>query len=307
MKSVMKSVPPKKVVKKSTNKTGNVQQSSHKAKSPKKTGTVQQSAHKAKSPKFDQTEMTLEEKLDMWKQKQDFNAPLELNSQHQKQLSGQFKTALAKANADAKSVWTDALSMAPGLKQEAKQTVVKSWIMDKNWGQSFIKYTEKITQDKAHTQQEKPRSMKELESKYTADEINDLLETGGITICRHSLKGRVKMYIDHSNWARTTTTIKQKSLQKDRSQDYEPGEDGNDCWTGGFNSFNGFDEDQSFKFFLADDPVVAPQNTKGNGKGGKGSGKGFDFEDDDKAYKAALSASTTMNAKKLHWSAWWMG
>jgi hypothetical protein len=137
--------------------------------------------------------MSLEEKLELWRKKQDFGAPLDLDTAQQKQLASKFKTALVKAGPEAKSVWSDANSQPPGLKLEAKQLVVKSWVMDKTWGQSFKKYTEKIEQDKSFKKEDKPVSMMELQRKYTDAEIQDLLETGGITECRHSSRGRVRI------------------------------------------------------------------------------------------------------------------
>jgi hypothetical protein len=200
--------------------------------------------------------------------------------------------ALQKAGTDAKSVWSDANSQPAGLKLEAKQTVVKSWIMDKSWGQVFMKYSEKIVQDKSFKREDKPVSMLELQRKYTDAEIQDLLETGGISECRHSTRGRVKMYIDHSNWSKTTVTSKLKTLEKSRNQ--ENGEE-DDGWDTGFQAFNAYDEDQSAAFFLGDEPSTALALSKGKGKG---KGNNLDFEDDDKAYKAALQAAGMLNSKR---------
>jgi hypothetical protein len=236
--------------------------------------------------------MTLEEKLELWKKKQDFSAPLDLDTAQQKQLASKFKVALQKAGADAKSVWSDANSQPAGLKLEAKQTVVKSWIMDKTWGQTFMQYSEKIVQDKSFKREDKPVSMLELQRKYTDAEIQDLLETGGITECRHSKQGRVKMYIDHSNWSKTVTTSKQKTLEKSRNQEHD---EEDESWGNGFAALNVFDEDQATGFFLADDPAGATNPTKGRGKG---KGNPLDFEDDDKAYKAALQAAGMLNSKR---------
>jgi hypothetical protein len=236
--------------------------------------------------------MSLEEKLELWRKKQDFEAPLDLDTAQQKQLASKFKTALVKAGPEAKSVWSDANSQPAGLKLEAKQLVVKSWVMDKTWGQAFKKYTEKIEQDKSFKKEDKPVSMMELQRKYTDAEIQDLLETGGITECRHSSRGRVRMYLDHSNWAKTTSTHKVKSLEKYRvMEDDEDDADGG--WDGGFGGFNVFDEDQAGSFFLGDDPSILPLKGKGKGKGDP-----LDFEDDDKAYKAALQAAGMLNSKR---------
>ena len=117
--------------------------------------------------------MSLEEKLELWKNKQDFSAPLDLDTAQQKQLASKFKTALVKAGSDVKSVWSDANSQPAGLKLDAKQTVVKSWVMDKTWGQTFKKYTEKIEQDKSFKKEDKPVSTMELQRKYTDAEIQD--------------------------------------------------------------------------------------------------------------------------------------
>ena len=144
---------------------------------------------KAKAVQGPHQALTLEEKLEMWRQRQDFSAPLGLDTTQQKQLSSKFKTAIVKAGSEANSVWSEACKAPAGLKLDAKQTVVKSWIMDKTRGQTFTKYAEKIIQDKSLKQEEEPMSMKELLNKYTDQEVQDLLETGGISERRHSSRG----------------------------------------------------------------------------------------------------------------------
>ena len=250
--------------------------------------------HALKQKNTEAGPMSLEEKLELWRKKQDFSAPLDLDTTQQKQLASKFQTALVKASPDAKSVWSEALSQPPGLKLESKQTVVKSWLMDKSWGQTFMKYSEKIVQNKSFKREDKPVSMLELQRKYTEAEIQDRLETGGITECRHSSRGRVKMYLDHSNWLKTTETSKVKSLEKSRTQEGDD-EDLEDGWNGGFGGFNVFDEDQAATFFLGNEPSAPVPALKGKGKG---KGNPLDFEDDDKAYKAALHAAGMLNSKR---------
>jgi hypothetical protein len=99
-------------------------------------------------------------------------------------------------------------------------------------------------------------SMKELERRYTQEEIDDLLETGGIeevifqyrscSLCvinrlanaspmracdkyqtvfyvevKHSAKGRITMYVDKSNWERSITTTKCRGIKNAMSKQVE--------------------------------------------------------------------------------------
>eukprot|EP00974_Lingulodinium_polyedra_P043663 4192200-Lingulodinium_polyedra.AAC.1 len=54
--------------------------------------------------------------------------------------------------------------------------------------------------------------MKELEKKYTPEEIQDLLESGGLQEVRHSSQGRIAMYIDHSNWTKINMFIHKRGM-----------------------------------------------------------------------------------------------
>ena len=64
------------------------------------------------------TSMSLTDKLELWKKKNNINEPLELETSDQKRLSGRFQTALEKAPATAKKAWQDACESPPGLRNE---------------------------------------------------------------------------------------------------------------------------------------------------------------------------------------------
>ena len=76
----------------------------------------------------------LDKKIAEWKAKQEFDAPLNLNTEEQKALSSKFHLALRAAPADKKDAWSEAGSAASGSVRKEKQGIVKAWLMDKSWG-----------------------------------------------------------------------------------------------------------------------------------------------------------------------------
>ena len=145
--------------------------------------------------------MSLEEKLEAWKVKGDIEAPLpELDHAEQKRLSSKFLNALKGAPDDVASQYSKISEMPAGKKTQSKQLMVKSWIMDKQWGEQFIEMNKTLDFKFKNKRIERPQTMKELEAKYDEDEIADLLASGGISEIRHQKSSRVKMYIDHGLW-----------------------------------------------------------------------------------------------------------
>ena len=144
--------------------------------------------------------MTLQEKLALWKSGNDsMNESMDLARGQQKQLAGQFQTALAKAPQSVKDTWDTASSTAAGSRAESKRGIVKAWLLDKTWGDTFVSHVMTISTSKMFKTEEKPVSRKELEMKYTDDEIDELLDSGALVPVKHSNKGTVTMFLDHSN------------------------------------------------------------------------------------------------------------
>ena len=82
---------------------------------------------KRPSAQYAESSMSLKEKLEMWKAKNNVEEPLELNHVEQKQLSSKFKHALKTAPDDARSAFSEACSKTSG-KNSAKQAIVKAWL-----------------------------------------------------------------------------------------------------------------------------------------------------------------------------------
>lgn len=70
---------------------------------------------------------------------------------------------------------------------------------------------------KTYTEKEKPVSMKQLQEKYTEEEIAQLLEDEGIVSVSHSRRSSVQMFIDKSNWSKTSSISKQNEMAKKKS------------------------------------------------------------------------------------------
>ena len=239
-------------------------------------------------------DMSLEEKIAMWKAKQDPALPLKLSTVHQKQLSSKFNHALSKANDEVQSMWSAACNKPRGQKTDAKQSIVKSWIMDKSWGKQFLSYLQAISQDKSFTVEQKPVSWKELQAKYTDKEIQELLEDGGITEVRHSNKGRVTMYIDHSNWKKSIQLNKRKEMKK--AQNKEITED--DELDRLDDAFKSFDTWQEHSRDGIDNFLNALPSSSGKGKKQEEDDDPEEEEEtEDKVWKLCGSAYSLLNNK----------
>ena len=64
-----------------------------------------------------------------------------------------------------------------GFKQQAQHRIVKAWLLDRKWGDTFVSIVEYIEHKKTFVERQKPLSYKQLLEKYTEDEISELLET----------------------------------------------------------------------------------------------------------------------------------
>ena len=71
--------------------------------------------------------------------------------------------------------YTIASSLPRGQKREGQQLVIKSWLLDKQFTNSFFQSVQKITSTKKSQQVETPVSRKQLQEKYTEEEIAELL------------------------------------------------------------------------------------------------------------------------------------
>jgi hypothetical protein len=134
-------------------------------------------------------------------------------------------------------------------------------------------------------------TQKELESKYTDEELEMLIDTGGITEVQHSKNSNVTMFIDHSNWEKTRTMEKKQEIGTIK-QNKETDADELQMIEEGFHSF-GLDFDSSEKFFLKD-------VRKDPDDDGKTSAAGKGLSDDmepDMAYKACHKASMLASGK----------
>ena len=198
----------------------------------------------------DVKQMSLEEKLQAWKEKDDINAPLSLKHDEQKKLSSKFLNALKGAPSEVESQWSSIAGLPPGKKTQAKQAMVKSWLLDRQWGDTFISHVKhlSLTQEQKHT--EKPQTIKELEAKYSEAELNDLMQSGGITEVTHAKSGRVKMYIDHGMWERSKTVNKIRSMSS-RVEKQEDDDEQLEMFDKGFDAFS-MDIGKAEDFFLSD-------------------------------------------------------
>ena len=64
--------------------------------------------------------------------------------------------------------------------------------------------------------------MKQLQTKYDEAEIDQLIDEGAIEEVKHSKSGSVTMYLDHSDWAKTTHTTKARAFKSNMSKKMGP-------------------------------------------------------------------------------------
>ena len=108
-----------------------------------------------------------------------------------------------------------------GHRNVSKSTAVKAWIIDPDWGQKFTSLTRSISSSRGYKESEKPVSWKQLEEKYTEDELAELWETGGIIACPHSRSSKLTMYIDKGDWERWNMVTREKQFKTQRQQKME--------------------------------------------------------------------------------------
>ena len=256
-------------------------------------------AHEVKkrpSTQYAESSMSLKEKLEMWKSKNNVDEPLELNHVEQKQLSSKFKHALKTAPEDAQSAYSEACSKSSG-KNSAKQAIVKAWLLDNKWGESFLGYQKSLTLNQGVKRMQKPQTLKELEQKYTEEEINELLQSGGLQQICHDGSTRVKMYIDNGNWEKSRTFDKTRTISK-TSNKHDADEDELDQWDTGFDKCI-VDFDKAESLFLKDCKAFKEDEEEDDGNPkttkNKASMKNLEnisFED---ANKLNVSASSILN------------
>jgi len=191
--------------------------------------------------------MSLEEKLENWKKKGDIEAPLALDHKEQKRLSSKFLHALKGAPSEVSSHYSKLSELQPGQKNKQKQLLVRSWIMDRGWGETFSTHSKSLTFNLENKQIEKPMTMKELELKYTDDEIADLLESGGISEVKHAKSSRVKLYVDHGLWERSKSLVKTRATSS-KATKHETDENALEGFDHGFTGFS-MDLDKAEDFF----------------------------------------------------------
>lgn len=249
--------------------------------------------------------MTLEEKLEAWKAKGDFEAPLpQLDHVEQKQLSSKFLNALKGAPDEVASQYSKISELPSGKKTQSKQLIVKSWIMDKQWGDKFLQMSKNMDFKFSNKRIEKPQTMKELEAKYDEDEIADLLASGGISEIRHQKSSRVKMYIDHGLWERQKEVEKKTSVSSKTSKAAE--EEELETFNKAFKTM-GMDIDQVEEFFLTEASALDGKDDETQSTVGKKQKTGLlqimDDDDLDKAAKLVKQASNLLNNKQMSFEA----
>jgi hypothetical protein len=243
--------------------------------------------------------MSLKEKLDLWRSKNDITAPLQLDHSEQKQLNSKFKHALKSAPEDARSMFSDACSKESG-KNAAKQAVVKAWILDGSWGDTFVKYNKTIKYDQSMKTIAKPLTRRELEAKYSEEEISALLESGGITQVSHSGSTRVKLYVDNGYFEKTKEISKQRLISKEQGMK-EDDLDAIEEWDMSFDNMH-VDLQQAETLFLKDCKQLQRSIADGEDEAGGKKAKNkvnLDDLDVESSRKLNLQASNVLNAKTL--------
>ena len=249
--------------------------------------------------------MSLGEKLEAWKAKGDIEAPLpELDHAEQKRLSSKFLNALKGAPDDVASQYSKISEMPAGKKTQSKQLMVKSWIMDKQWGDQFIEMNKTLDFKFKNKRIERPQTMKELEAKYDEDEIADLLASGGISEIRHQKSSRVKMYIDHGLWEKEKEVEKRTSVSSKQSKAAEDEEV--ECFNKSFKTMS-MDIDHVEDFFLQEAAALEGPGDDTLSTVGKKQKTGLlqimDDDDVDKAAKLIKQASNLLNNKQMSFEA----
>ena len=240
-----------------------------------------------------QAGMSLEDKLQLWRSKNNVNEDLGLDHEEQKKLSSKFLNALKTAPSEAQSVYSDTASLASGLKNKTKQSIVKAWLLDNKWGDNFLSFTKSINFSQDSKKIEKPITRMELESKYSEEEINDLLESNGITEVSHKGSSRVKLYVDHGMWEKSKTLTKSRNLGRTMEKK-EDDDDALEDWDRGFNS--SIDVDKAEDLFMKDCASLKPKPVDDDKeKPKKPSLKDLQGLDHDSATKLCQQASTVLN------------
>ncbi len=264
----------------------------------KKQKTTDEGKPKKAMKQASSSSMTLEEKLKMWREKNDISADLDLNHEQQKQLSSKFLNALKSAPDDAKSQYSAVSTLPGGQKTKSKQALVKAWILDNKWGENFLHYTKTLNFGMTSTKTEKPLTRMELEAKYSEEELNALLESGGISEVSHSGNARVKLYVDHGMWEKSKTLTKNRTLVRKQVKT-EDDEEALEDWDKVFNGVS-LDVDQAENLFMKDCTSLIkakdPENPENEKKKKKSLTNLDDLEDED-CRRLISQASNVLNAK----------
>lgn len=169
---------------------------------------------------LDSSCMTLEEKMAKFRASGGADSEIldNLSIAERKQLSSKFNYQMERSGMRS-VVEASTASLGRGMKQRAHQEIVKSFVLHGGFTDTWMEHFKTLSFQKSFTEKERPMSMKELLNKYTQDEVDDLLETGGLVACKHSKDGRITMYIDKSDWEKTTATTQGRSLMTKQSKE----------------------------------------------------------------------------------------
>jgi hypothetical protein len=133
----------------------------------------------------DKESMTLDEKMEMIKNKQDTEA-VPLSPNDWKRINERFtQTTLSKQPA-AKKVWEriKAESLA-GSKQKNQRQVLEAFLLDPACGKFFVEQTQKLTFGKNYSKEATWMSRKQLLDVYDESEAEEMLENGSLTYRTH--------------------------------------------------------------------------------------------------------------------------
>ena len=164
-------------------------------------------------------------------------------------VNGCLKTAISK-NAEGKKVWEAASNVARGEgKNHAKRQCAISWLLDPTFGDGWQEAVQKIQNNQEFVKTTKEESYTSLLKRYSAEEIDALVECGDITEKKHPRAKDVTIYIDNHDVHKKETNSKKRQQSQGVKKVTSDNPDAMEDWQSTFLRYNvetgGFSNDKS--------------------------------------------------------------
>ena len=194
-------------------------------------------AAKASASGSKEKPMSLQEKIELWRQKAvEDESVASLSNAEWSAVNGRLKTAISK-NAEGKKVWEAASNVARGEgKNHAKRQCAISWLLDPTFGDGWQEAVQKIQNNQEFVKTTKEESYTSLLKRYSAEEIDALVECGDITEKKHPRAKDATIYIDNHDVHKKETNSKKRQQSQGVKKVTSDDPDAMEEETGGFSN-----------------------------------------------------------------------